>query len=131
MPRTTPSAIADIISVEEGDNLSPFIEAASAIVDRVVATAKDEDGSPYYNEPQLELIERWLAAHFYAIYSPRARVESVSSLRVMYEGETGLGLEHTRYGQQAMLLDTAGGLARLNKQLSKGRAKIAVYWLGV
>jgi len=131
MPRTTPELVAGIIEADVDIPLDPFIEAATMLIDRVVAVVKDDDGSDYYNSTQLEVIERWLAAHFYAVRDPRPVFEGVGKVQVSNESKVDLNLNNTRYGEQAMLLDSSGALARLNAEMLKGfRSKPLVIWLG-
>jgi hypothetical protein len=113
--RTTALAVGKIIEVDDTIDLDSFIEVASALVDEVCEPAG-------YNATRLELIERWLAAHFYAVRDPRAEMEQADTIRAQYETKVDLGLNVTRYGQQAMLLDTAGGLAVLNRNTQDGQA---------
>lgn len=128
MPRTSSTAVQGIIEVDEDADLTPFIETANALVTEVCVPAG-------YDAARLELIERWLAAHFYAVLAPRAIVEQVGSagggVREQYESKVDLGLSITRYGQQAMMLDTTGGLAALNQATIKGTARgIRAVYLG-
>lgn len=118
--RTTNAKVQKIIEVDTGiissdEDMEPFIETASALVDSVCAVAKKADGSAYYADSMLELIERWLAAHFYAVRDKRATAEKAGSVSVNYENKVDLYLANTSYGQQAMMLDTNGGLAALNR----------------
>jgi hypothetical protein len=105
--------------------LSPFIEAANQLVTDCC------DGAGYASA-KLELIERWLAAHFYAIRDPRVADERAGAVSASYMHRVGLHLAQTTYGQQAMLLDTAGGLALLNGRVTAGRAPFVagVAWAG-
>jgi hypothetical protein len=66
MARTTEAAVKLIIKVNETatPSLTPFIDAANMLVTKL-CTSDDLD------DDQLEIIERWLAAHFYAIRAPR------------------------------------------------------------
>jgi len=42
-----------------------------------------------------------------------------------------MALSSTSYGQQAMLLDTKGALAKLNAQVQNGRvATVEMFWMG-
>ncbi len=63
----------------------------------------------------LKEIERWLAAHFVAMTDPREHEVSVGTYeaRAVFEGKTGMGLDHTRYGQQVKLLDASGVLGQI------------------
>jgi hypothetical protein len=122
--RTTPSLVAGIIEVDPSIDLDPFILTASELVTEVCAIAS-------YTVGRLELIERWLAAHFYAIRDPRTTQERAGSVGANFESKVDLNLALTRYGQQAMMLDTQGGLAALNKSILSGGSRVAsVTWLG-
>jgi hypothetical protein len=105
--RTTSTAIAGIIEVDEEFLLDPFIETANALVNEVCL---DSD----YSDELLELIERWLAAHFYCMIDPRSRQEAVRGIQESFEGRSGLGLQYSRYGQQTLVLDHKGNLAAVN-----------------
>ena len=127
MPRTTAAAVKAIVEVDAtiSVDLAPYIETANALVTEVC-------GDAGYNDSRLELIERWLSAHFYAVRDPRASSERAGPVSASYLNQVGLGFAQTREGQQAMLLDTAGGLAKLNKDMELGRKtpKPGVLWGG-
>lgn len=133
MGRTTKELVAEIVDLDPTKKVDPFIEAATYLVTRCCSTAVVGDTTvPYYSDEDLELIERWLAAHFYCVMDSRALQEGVSSLRIQYQSRVDIGLDVTHYGQQAKLLDTAGGLAALDAAASSGRLKLkgGVKWLG-
>jgi hypothetical protein len=115
--RTTYDAVAQIIEVDAtiSTDLVPFIETASHLVTRVCTNTG-------YDAIDLELIERWLAAHFYAIRDPRL---------AEYQNKVDLGLDVTTYGQQAMRLAYFGELANLNEKIKSGKIQpISVGWVG-
>ena len=125
MARTTSEEVALIIEVDESVSLTPFIEAANALVTEKCSTVTT------YDADRLELIERWLAAHFYAIRDARPTHERAGSVGASYQSKVDLGFDVTHYGQMAMRLDTAGGLAALNMEAKKGGARTAtVTWVG-
>jgi hypothetical protein len=119
--RTTSGAVEGIIEVDAAISLTPFIETASALVDEI-ATDSGHDAT------RLELIERWLSAHFYAIRDPRTTQEKAGTVGASYESKVDLALDLTRYGQQAMVLDSSGLLRSLSSK--KGRRQASVTWLG-
>lgn len=124
MARTTESAVQGIIEHDATIDLDPFIEVANALVTDVCTGSS-------YSSTKLELIERWLSAHFYAIRDPRAESEKAGSVGAKYFGKVGLNLSVTRYGQMAMVLDTAGNLAALSKRMEDGLStSVGVTWLG-
>lgn len=127
--RTTSAAVTGILEESPSLTLTPFIETASYLVDKCCATATNTDGTDYYTATDLELIERWLSAHFYHIAATRANRERAGSVSEEKRSKVEVRLEVTHYGQQALLLDVAGGLAALNEQ---GRIAIStgVHWLG-
>jgi hypothetical protein len=127
MSRTTPENVKLIVEVDETSvpDLTPFITFANELVTEFCA----DEG---YSAERLEIIERWLAAHFYCVRDPRSSSEGAGGVSASYQGSTGMHLDLTTYGQQAMLLDTAGGLASLNSGVGKGNTRKVgtVIWLG-
>lgn len=132
MSRTNATAVAKVLMDDYGPRLSgdnpdldPFIETASSIVDDVVecATAKGKT----LTAAKLELIERWLAAHFYAVsdkpYTSRSTVDASGS----FAGQTAMYFESTLYGQHAMRLDPSGCLDAIG---GKERKRAGGSWLG-
>lgn len=122
--RTTPEAVAMIIEVDASIPLAPFIETSNALITEICVPAG-------YDDTRLELIERYLAAHFYAVRDPRTTQERAGPVAAQYESQVDLFFAITRYGQQALLLDTAGGLAKLNTKAKTGATRVVgVNWLG-
>ena len=131
MARTTDDQVEAIIDIDSGINLTPFIEVANALVTEVCSLATDSAGALVYGATRLELIERWLAAHFYHIRDPKASREEVDEVSATYRSIVEIGLNNTHYGQMAMIIDTNGGLARLNKSTEGGKSNtVSLSWLG-
>lgn len=129
--RTDDEAVEAIIEVEEDDVLTPFIEAASFLVDRLLVDATDSSGNIVHDSTSLELVERWLAAHFYAVRKPRASSERAGPVGETLMHKVDLNLSVTMYGQQAMLIDVSGELAAWNADVTQGKTKTATsVWLG-
>jgi hypothetical protein len=129
--RTNATNVKAIIEVDSSiivsdSDLDAFITTANELVTEI-CTGTTNGPTPAYTATRLELIERWLSAHFYAIRDPRAKSEKAGSVGVSYRGKTDLNLALTHYGQQAMMLDTNGGLSRLDK--GKGLTA-TVLWAG-
>lgn len=129
--RTNATNVKAIIEVDSSiivsdSDLDAFITTANELVTEI-CTGTTNGPTPVYTATRLELIERWLTAHFYAIRDPRAKSEKAGSVGVSYRGKTDLNLALTHYGQQAMMLDTNGGLSRLDK--GKGLTA-TVLWAG-
>lgn len=123
MPRTTSDAVAAIVEIDSDIDLSPFIETANAIVTDICAPLG-------YDDTRLELIERWLSAHFYRIRDQAIASEAAGSVSETFQYKIALDLKQTQYGQQAIALDTKGGLAAFNKRLELGTPKPGITWLG-
>lgn len=107
MARVTDADVKEILDTMI--DTTPFITAANLLV-------TDKLGSSDLSTSMLKEIERWLAAHFVCARDPRARTESIGAATKTYEGQAGLRLSSTRYGQNVMLLDTTNTLASLGKQ---------------
>lgn len=120
MPRVIQSDVREIITTDKVD-LQPFIIAANLLITNVLATSG-------LGDPLLKEIERWMSAHFIAMAgtdSDTGQVveEKIGDASVKYDqGDFRKNLGATRYGRQAMLLDTTGKLANLGK----GRAEFRV-----
>lgn len=127
--RTTALAVAKVIQVPptQMSLLDTFIDTANELVTQVCAVVFpgvtqtfDQAGLPAYTptkggytytDYRLEMIERWLAAHFYAVFSSQSQQDMADNIQSIYQGRTALGLNGTWWGQQAMRLDTMGALA--------------------
>lgn len=107
--------------VDPAFDLTPSIEYAHELVTEVC-----EDKG--YTTLRKEKIETWLAAHFYAITIRDAVVSSERAdvVGANYQYQVGLFLHGTKYGQQALLLDTKGGLAALSKQMERGNSNLII-----
>lgn len=127
---TNQDKVAGIIELEDpnAEDLIPFIESAHQLIVAVCL----ESG---YTDGELELIERWLAAHFYDHMKPRVAADAVTGAVGVSERfeniTTDLGLNVTKYGQQAMRMDYFGNLAALDNKLKKTLGvKKKFTWLG-
>lgn len=123
--RTTIAAVQAVL----GDNYGPFlngqlpdlqqfIDTASPIVDQAVIFSRRKRPSwRCLNSTLAELVERWLAAHFYGVmdrmYAQRSTGEGASG---GFDGKTGQGFESTIYGQQALRIDVSGCLDIIDKK---------------
>ena len=125
MARTTSAAVALIIEVDTSISLTPFIEVANALVTECCSTVAT------YTDARLELIERWLSAHCYTVRDMRAESEKAGDISEKKQSKVDLGFDTSHYGQMAMRLDTAGGLANLNAASKKsGTIAVGLSWLG-
>lgn len=127
MPRTNAGAVQDVLGKDYDSvtelSLQGYVETASALVDDVVTCAALK--SITHSAAKLELIERWLAAHLYAVSDKPYASTSKLGRSALFQGQTGMYLEFTGYGQHALMLDTSGCLAAIGKNQ---RATFA--WLG-
>lgn len=124
MARTTPEQVEGIIDVGAGSDLTPFIESANVLVEEVCVPLG-------YSDVQLEVIERWLAAHFYAIFDGQVTTVRAGSAGASFQYAIDLGLNCTMWGQQALRFDTLGGLAALNNSAQvKRKIKARIDYLG-
>jgi len=106
-------------------DVAPFIASATAVVDRVDACATDKGVT--LSSTELELIERWLAAHFYKSSDRQEQSKRTMSAAATFGGKTGLNLDGTTYGQTAMVLDPSGCLAAVG---SGERKRASCFWAG-
>ena len=117
--RVTQADVAAIVAITAGVDVTPFISVANMIVNEELAP------KGALSVQRLFEIERYLSAHFYAVQDPQAQSESVG-VSTSYEGSASENLKRTRYGQQAIVLDTTG---RLNV-MSLGKRPATMIALG-
>lgn len=126
--RTTDSAVRAIIETDTGiTDLTPFMTFATELVDEVCVPAG-------YSDTRLELIERLLSAHFYCLRDMRAKSEKAETVAQTMDTELDLFFSHTHHGQMALMMDTAGGLANLQKEAQKEdtlRQVIGAHYIGI
>lgn len=119
--RVTQSEVRDLIDSDSDIDMGPFIQTANVLVDKV--TARDS-GSLMSASDLLEL-ERYLAAHFYEHRDPQVSREKTGEASATFQGEFGKGLESSKWGRTALMLDETG----LLKSLDKG-GRTRMLWLG-
>ena len=116
--RVTEAEVKEIFPTTMTDEeISPYLCSASTLINGLLA------GMGYTNN-ELRVIELWLAAHFACVRDPAVSDETIGDAAVTYHGSSGLGLNHTPYGQQVMLLEYKGKFAEVAN--SKGTAEIKV-----
>ncbi len=132
MARTTETAVKGVLRLgsEGGDyddannpSLTPYIESASLIVTRLATRAADKGVT--LSTTEKEMIERWLAAHSYCMSDQTYASRSTSKASASFHGQTGMGLDATKYGQHAKMLDPSGCLTALASGKRAGG-----FWLG-
>jgi len=129
MPRTTIAAVQDLLGANYGPNpngslpnLQTYIDSATTLVDQLVTDASIKFPPYTHTSAQLELIERWLSAHFYTKMDPTYSSKSTS-------GASGSFVRDPKvpepYKDAAIMLDPSGALAALLNRQTAGGA-----WLG-
>lgn len=118
--RTTDQEVRDIIPNTVIVSLTPFINAANTIVDRLAASACGSDLS----DAELTQVEIWLSAHYAAISDPSLAVVSErfeNATNTFSRGNTSTkgGILSTQYGQMANTL-SSGCLVELDMRKASG-----------
>lgn len=122
--RITDADVEELIEVDVAISLTPFIAAAEELVTELCLASG-------YSTTRLKIIESWLAGHFYTMRDQQVANEAAGSVRVSYQYDIGRNLQQTKYGQTAILMDTAGNLAALSKRAEEGKTgSVGVAWLG-
>ena len=118
MARVTVRQVRELIptSAENDAILHSYINTANVYVDANLLTAG-------HGTTILEQIELYLSAHFTAIFEERGAIveETLGDATDEYADIYAPGLQSTRFGQQAVILDTSGTLARLGSPKLKAR----------
>lgn len=133
-PRTTPALVEGIIDVQAGTDLTPFIATANMLVTAICTYPNSTTPNPYtdgFAGSQMELIERWLSAHFYAIFDAQLTTAKAGTAGVGFQYKIDYGLKLTMWGQTAIMLDYLGGLAAWdNTAQIKRIIKVGIFWMG-
>ena len=122
MARTTNSDVQDLLAAGRNYNtvdspsLTPFVSTANVIVTRVSSCATAKGLS--LSSTELELIERWLAAHLYTQSNPLAKRKKNLQAEDEYVDRSFL--------DGAMAVDRSGCL----KSIIKGK-RASMSWLGL
>lgn len=131
MARTSSASVQALLlpgrdyDTDDAPSLTPFIDTASAIVDDVDECATDRGYT--LGSTRLELIERWLAAHFFQQSDQGYASKSTAGASASFHGQTKMYLESTKYGQTAVRLDKSGCLQAI---ASEERKAVQADWLG-
>lgn len=105
--RVDMSDVQEIMDIDATiTNIDAFITAGNLLINNTL-----DDGT--IDEDLLTEIERWLVAHLVTSMDPRAKQEKHGDDAVTYQGKFGMKLEATMYGQNVLLLDPTGKMARL------------------
>ena len=127
--RTTASAVraicAEVDATTTDAQIAPFIETANSLVTELV-------GALIVDSARLELIERWLSAHFYSVMNPKATQEKVGAVGESFAVTVGMHLNETAYGQQVLILDTTGRFSNMQRVATTGikRPKAGIFYVG-
>ncbi len=120
MARTNDALIGAVFDIDTTiiSDTTLFIAAANRLVTQLCSTDN-------YDATELQEIETWLAAHFCSVKQKIARTEKIDVLSETFEGVTKMHLQSSLYGQTALVLDWAGGLASWNSSSIKGNKRTA------
>lgn len=110
MPRTNKSDVRDIFDTNiDDDSLDAWIEIANELVDDIANADSSIDST------RLTKIEKLLSAHFASTEEPLVEEDSIGDSSATYQGEWGMNLRSTDYGQSAIVLDPTTTLSTLGK----------------
>lgn len=128
MPYTNSTAVATLLGGQNYDgstDLDQYIDSADVLVSNIPQWATDKNIN--ISDASLEIIERWLACHYYACMNQQAANQSVATggISMSHQGQTTMRIESTRWGQRALELDFTGYLSMINR-----RAIATMNWLG-
>lgn len=123
----TPEDVEEVVSVYPNDTVQPFIDMAVALMDQCCKTNKTCSSLP---QNLIYHIKLNLACHFYVNWRQQYRSRRTGDASGTYQGDTGMFLESSKYGQTAMLMDASGCLAKLNRQAKNQPLKPFAFWAG-
>jgi hypothetical protein len=104
-----------------GEDYSPFIVTADVLVNETLL-------GQGFSSDRLRLIELYLAAHYAAISLEKGGLQrqKIGDGEDWYQPieQSAAGLSTTRFGQQALVLDTSGVLAALSVKPVKAQFRV-------
>jgi len=106
-----PSDVKAIIDTTLTDaEVQAYIDGAQELVTSVLSGSTMTDNL-------LKEITRWLAAHMLASTREQQLASAgAGSAKAVFQGQTGIGLNGTMYGQHVKVLDYTGALAALGNR---------------
>lgn len=126
MSRVSEAEVFELLpDVDSSASMDPFIAVATLLVD-------DELDDTDMSDDRLTQIELWLSAHFASVVYMKAAMEKAGPVTETVQYKVDLNFNVTVFGQQALLLDTSGKLALLQKK-ALGKVTIttpSLNWLG-
>jgi len=128
--RTKEKDVIDLLGDNYGlkaDGSAPvmrgFMLTANSLVNQMLTCASRKGVTVSVSDQ--EIIERMLSAHMYMMSDKAYQSRTTAGRSGTFQGQTGMRLEATDYGQQAMVVDPSGCLENINKRQKAGGA-----WLG-
>lgn len=122
MARTTPAKVEGVLNrdydYKNRPSLIPYIDSANVVVSRLITSASANGVS--IGSTTAELIERWLAAHYYT------RSDATHTSRSNLAASASFARKGDEYKQTAVELDPSGLLAGI----LSGLLKVDIFWLG-
>lgn len=99
----TPEDVRTIAEFEMLDNsaIESFIDDAEWFINKRVSDVE---------ERTTKKLVKWTAAHLSSMKQQRLQSEGFSDADLEYEGEQGMNLNYTRYGQQVVMMDPTNSL---------------------
>ena len=116
--------IMDLGSSVTGSDIDPFLDLAALIVSEQITPLGT------VTVDRATEIEKWLTAHFVSIKYMQSDMERAGAVSQSFQYRVDLNFNQTRYGQQALAIDTTGVLASMQKKAEKGGGGITFEWLG-
>jgi hypothetical protein len=108
---------------DDKTSLQAFMKSANVVVNAIVTCAAAKGAT--LSTEQLERIEAHLACHYYQRADPGFSSKNTGRSAAAFHGQTGMMLQSTHYGQDAIGMDTSGCLSSFN---NGGRT--GMMWLG-
>src|SRR5574337_1398438 len=124
---TNTANVAAILGPQNYDgttDLQQYIDTADSLVVNIVPFALAK-GLPTISVAGLEIVERWLAAHFYCIMNKPIQTLAAGGMSITRQGQSTMKLSSTSWGQQAIMLDFSGYLNMIDNS-----GRVYANWLG-
>lgn len=128
MSRTTSTEVKAFLAgnynSQSNPTVDPFIEMAGVMVDNLVTCATSKGVT--LSDDTLKQIEKLLACHLYGFQDQFYKRKRTGQASGEFQGDTGMGLKSSFYGQTALSLDSSGCLSQADMPV----IDLTMDWLG-
>ncbi|MFV2014003.1 MAG: hypothetical protein ACC656_01120 [Candidatus Heimdallarchaeota archaeon] len=119
--RANDADVKALVKVDQGFDTTPYLNMANLIVNEELVNSG-------LSTERLAMIEQFLAAHFLVLFVEKGGLteEEMGDSKNSFANAVDSGFNSTRFGRQALVIDSSGSLTALSKKASGGQAQFRI-----